>query len=138
MLWMTSTTLPMSLASVANWLQLPGFSLFHFHCRVMDCGEHLEQCMREYNVACRELWKEEENGTPYRLADCRIRKWERKKFCAAMAALKEYSVLFGWYDYADVCERKLGVYCPQLPDRSRAEKSCAPWRKPAYFSARFI
>ena len=48
-----------------------------------------------------------EAGSPYRLVTCRIRRWQKAKFIAAVAALKEYTVTAGYHDYADQCDQRI-------------------------------
>ena len=95
------------LTSTDNWLRVPRFSLFHSYCAVVDCNRRLGRFVRKNGMKYCVVDRVQEPGSPYRLGTCRIKRRQKKMFCAAMDALKEYSVVSGYHDYADECGRML-------------------------------
>lgn len=93
------------LAGIPNWLRVPRLSLFNTYYTVVDCNHRLGRLIRKNGMQFIVTDKKSIPGTPYRLVTCKIRKWQQKKFMAAMDALKEYSVIEGYHDYADHCEQ---------------------------------
>ena len=95
------------LESTPNWLHVPRFSLFNTYCTVVDCNYRLARYLRKNGVPFIAVDKTYEAGSPYRLVTCRIRRWQKAKFIAAVAALKEYTVTAGYHDYADQCDQRI-------------------------------
>ena len=92
------------LEGIPNWLRVPRFSLFNTYFTVVDCNHRLGRYLRKNGVPFIAVDKTYEAGSPYRLVTCRIRRWRKSKFMAAVDALKEYTVIAGYHDYADRCE----------------------------------
>ena len=95
------------LESTPNWLHVPRFSLFNTYYTVLDCNHRLGRFLRKNGVPFIAVDKTYEAGSPYRLVTCRIRRWQKAKFIAAVAALKEYTVTAGYHDYADQCDQRI-------------------------------
>lgn len=95
------------LESIPNWLRIPRFSLFNTYFIVVDCNHRLGRFLRKRGLQFVAVDKKPIPGTTYRLVTCRIRKWQVDKFITVMDALKEYSVVEGYHDYADSCEQEL-------------------------------
>lgn len=95
------------LESIPNWLRVPRFSLFNAYFTVLDCNHRLGRFLRKRGLQFVAVDKKPIPGTPYRLVTCRIRKWQVDKFITVMDAIKEYSVVEAYHDYADSCEREL-------------------------------
>lgn len=95
------------LATVANWIRIPRFSLINSYYTVVDCNHRLGRFLRKNGIQFVPSGKEPLPGTPYRVVTCRIPKWKQKSFLEVMEAMKEYSVIEGYHDYAEVCEKHI-------------------------------
>lgn len=116
------------LAAVRNWDHVPKFSLFNSYYTVMEFNHRLSRFLRKNGMQFVAIDKEAIPNTPYRKVTCRIRKWQSKKFLEVMEAMKEYSIVEGYHDYADYCEQfdsSLNESSVSLPDSRKAFSSKA-------------
>ena len=95
------------LSVMANWIRVPRFSLINSYYTIVDCNHRLGRFLRKNGMQFVPTDKEPLPDTPYRLVTCRIPKWKQKSFLEVMEAMKEYSIIEGYHDYAEVCEKKV-------------------------------
>lgn len=90
------------LDGVSNAVRKRRFSFLFKYYAVVDCNGNAEVCCEKQNikvaiVSCTSI------DAPYDLLICRVKRWDDRRFHAAMEQLKERSVIEGQWDYADKC-----------------------------------
>jgi len=95
------------LSALSNWLHVPQFSLLNSYYTVVDCNHRLSRFLRKNGMQFIPTEKVHLPYSSYRLVTCRIRKWQKSRFLTAMDELKEYTVVEGYHDYADICDQEL-------------------------------
>ena len=90
------------LAGVCNTVKIKKFSLLYKYYTIIDCNKKAKEYCKKQEVLLTVL-NGDTAGAPYRTLECRVRRWEDKRFHVAMEKLKEYSVISDHQDYADQC-----------------------------------
>lgn len=91
---------------VDYYQQWKKFSLFHTYFAFLDTENYLaDGLFIKYQVRVYFGDEFERLDIPYRIIFCHVRKWDKKRFHAAMSELPNKMLLCGNVDYLDACTR---------------------------------
>lgn len=95
------------LSGIANYAQIPRFSLFNRYILVADCNNHIERQIRRGNLHACVVVKGCYPETKCADTLFKVRKRECRCFLSIVEEAKSYSVRSKNFDYADFCENKI-------------------------------
>ena len=95
------------LATVANYVALPGSSLLCSYFLVADSYDHIEQMLKQSKLPARLVTRGRYPDTGCSDGVYRVWKWNCRNFLNIVEGTKDYSVRQRCLDYADFCESKI-------------------------------
>ena len=95
------------LARVNNFVRMKRFSLLYEYYTVLDCNGKAPRFLARNYVSAKEFSRCNDQEGLYRFRNYRVLRFHHRRFLGAMEALKEYSILREYWDYAEKCSELL-------------------------------